>query len=378
MDGKIIIGGSFTTFNGLTRNRIARLKTDGSLDLTFITPLGADNSIHTSSIQTDGKIIIGGSFTSYNGNGIKRIARVIGFTDNDGDGISNEDDNCTINANADQADADGDGRGDVCDGCPDDPGKYGPGDCGCGVEDTDTDEDGISDCIDNCPNTFNADQTDTDNDGIGDACDNCTNVSNADQADSDCDGPGDPCDVCSGGDDSGPCNATSLPPLYQLPAHWLCSNNNNSDKILICHEGTTLCVSENAANMHLSHGDFLGPCTTCPQNYSAPLTHIVSKAGQMPVFERGSEDAWSIQARPLSGQIHIYPNPASEQIQIVLPEGSQEGTLRILSLTGQEIQALHFHGHQSITFDLSDYAPGVYLIDVRSASGHCQKKFVKL
>ena len=67
-------------------------------------------------------------------------------------------------------DTDGDGVSDCVDGCPNDPNKTEPGDCGCGVEDVDTDEDGVSDCIDNCPDTDNADQADTDTDGIGDEC----------------------------------------------------------------------------------------------------------------------------------------------------------------------------------------------------------------
>ena len=34
-DGKVLLGGSFTTVNGQLRNRIARLNADGSLDATF-------------------------------------------------------------------------------------------------------------------------------------------------------------------------------------------------------------------------------------------------------------------------------------------------------------------------------------------------------
>ena len=34
-DAKIIIGGNFTSYNGSTSNRIARLNADGSLDITF-------------------------------------------------------------------------------------------------------------------------------------------------------------------------------------------------------------------------------------------------------------------------------------------------------------------------------------------------------
>jgi len=75
-DEKIIIGGAFTSYNGTTRNYIARLNSDGTLDSTFIVGTGANNSIFTTAIQSDGKIIIGGGFNSYNGTTINGIARL--------------------------------------------------------------------------------------------------------------------------------------------------------------------------------------------------------------------------------------------------------------------------------------------------------------
>ncbi len=75
-DGKIIIGGDFTTFNGTARNRIARLTANGALDASFDPGSGANNSVYSTTIQSDGKIIIGGDFTSYNGTTKERIARL--------------------------------------------------------------------------------------------------------------------------------------------------------------------------------------------------------------------------------------------------------------------------------------------------------------
>lgn len=75
-DGKIIIGGDFTAYNGTARNRIARINTDGTIDATFNPGTGANNDIQTISIQSDGKIIIGGQFTTFNGTTINRIARI--------------------------------------------------------------------------------------------------------------------------------------------------------------------------------------------------------------------------------------------------------------------------------------------------------------
>jgi len=76
-DGKILIGGRFTSFNGIARNRVTRLNTDGGLDMSFNpTGKGADTTVLTIAIQPDGKILIGGSFKYYNGVARNRIARL--------------------------------------------------------------------------------------------------------------------------------------------------------------------------------------------------------------------------------------------------------------------------------------------------------------
>lgn len=75
-DGKIIIGGAFTTYNGTIVNHIARLNMDGSLDANFFSGLGANNWVESINLQPDGKIIIGGDFTSYNGTQRIRVARL--------------------------------------------------------------------------------------------------------------------------------------------------------------------------------------------------------------------------------------------------------------------------------------------------------------
>jgi uncharacterized delta-60 repeat protein len=75
-DGKIVIGGYFTSYNGISINYIARLNNDGSLDNTFNTGIGANNWLYSTIIQPDGKIIIGGDFTSYNLTSANRIARI--------------------------------------------------------------------------------------------------------------------------------------------------------------------------------------------------------------------------------------------------------------------------------------------------------------
>ncbi|MCZ6684265.1 MAG: hypothetical protein O7B26_13875, partial [Planctomycetota bacterium] len=120
--------------------------------------------------------------------------------DCNGDGVPDE---C-------QPDTDGDGVIDPCDGCPNDPAKSAPGDCGCGAPDVDGDGDGVLDCNDICPG-FD-DTLDADGDGTPDGCDGCPNDPNktapgvcgcgAPDVDSDGDGVLDCNDICPGFDDT--------------------------------------------------------------------------------------------------------------------------------------------------------------------------------
>jgi uncharacterized delta-60 repeat protein len=75
-DGKIVIGGNFTEVNGISRNRIARLNSDGSLDTSFTPGEGVDWWVLEIVVQLDGKILIGGSFSSVNGTPTGNIARL--------------------------------------------------------------------------------------------------------------------------------------------------------------------------------------------------------------------------------------------------------------------------------------------------------------
>src|SRR5262249_35688972 len=72
-DGKILLYGGFTTLqpNGAapptTRNRIARVNADGTLDTSF--DPNANNSVNCVAQQADGKLLLGGGFTTLQPNG---------------------------------------------------------------------------------------------------------------------------------------------------------------------------------------------------------------------------------------------------------------------------------------------------------------------
>ena len=68
LDGKLVVGGSFTHFNGSAMNHIARLNVDGSLDTTnFFVGSGANDVVWNLTLQLDGTIYVGGQFSSFNG-----------------------------------------------------------------------------------------------------------------------------------------------------------------------------------------------------------------------------------------------------------------------------------------------------------------------
>jgi uncharacterized delta-60 repeat protein len=64
-DGKILIGGNFTSVLGVPRNHIARLNRDGTLDAAF--DPNADHAVYAIATQADGKILVGGAFTGIGG-----------------------------------------------------------------------------------------------------------------------------------------------------------------------------------------------------------------------------------------------------------------------------------------------------------------------
>lgn len=64
-DGKIILGGDFTLYDGVFRSYLARVNTDGSLDASFVPGTGPDSWVNAIALQPDGKVVVGGFFNSF-------------------------------------------------------------------------------------------------------------------------------------------------------------------------------------------------------------------------------------------------------------------------------------------------------------------------
>jgi uncharacterized delta-60 repeat protein len=75
-DQRILLGGNFTTYNGIPVTRLVRLFQDGSLDSTFNFSNGPNGTVEEILIQPDGKIVVGGDFTQIGQSFRLRVARL--------------------------------------------------------------------------------------------------------------------------------------------------------------------------------------------------------------------------------------------------------------------------------------------------------------
>jgi uncharacterized delta-60 repeat protein len=84
-DGKILVGGAFSMLGGQPRNHIARLNPDGTLDTGFDPgAFGTNSGVYSIAVQTDGKILVGGNFATIGGqarNGLARVDATTGLAD---------------------------------------------------------------------------------------------------------------------------------------------------------------------------------------------------------------------------------------------------------------------------------------------------------
>ena len=74
-EGALLVGGDYLSLNGTAVSYLTRLNPNGSIDESFNTGTGFNGKIYASCLQADGKIIVGGNFTSYNGIKAGRLIR---------------------------------------------------------------------------------------------------------------------------------------------------------------------------------------------------------------------------------------------------------------------------------------------------------------
>ena len=145
-----------------------------------------------------------------------------------------------------------------------------------------------------------------------------------------------------------------------------CSNNANSKKAFICHNGNTICVSVNAVQTHLNHGDVLG---SCPSGSSK--THNSSDGKSMAARE-------SDEALTYKFEINNYPNPFTKATKIVYSlQYDSKVSLKVFDMLGRSIATLvngeRKAGTYSVEFDASKLGAGNYYYRINAVAK--QKEF---
>jgi hypothetical protein len=75
----------------------------------------------------------------------------------------------------------------------------------------------------------------------------------------------------------------------------------------------------------------------------------------------------SISETSTAGGISVYPNPASEQVWIRLPEGIS-GTVSIIDVTGKRVTEQSFGVSNLLSADVSMLSSGIYIVQIRTAA----------
>jgi uncharacterized delta-60 repeat protein len=75
-DSKVLLGGTFTTYSGVSQNRLTRINSNGFRDTSFNIGTGFNNTIEVVMVDTNNKVLVGGEFTQFNGNNKGGIVRL--------------------------------------------------------------------------------------------------------------------------------------------------------------------------------------------------------------------------------------------------------------------------------------------------------------
>jgi hypothetical protein len=135
------------------------------------------------------------------------------------------------------------------------------------------------------------------------------------------------------------------------------SCGNNSDKVMICHNGSAICVASNAVQQHLSHGDRLGSC-------SAGTVTNLTDTGLTPISEANSY------------RVTLYPNPVAEMLNINLNSLHPGAVVQIYNALGTVVLTERVSNTtQSVA--VGTLSKGMYYVVVRNGDQISTHKIVK-
>ncbi len=149
--------------------------------------------------------------------------------------------------------------------------------------------------------------------------------------------------------------------LYEALPDYLCGNNDKEEqKIQLCFNGNTLCVSNSAAENFIRKGAHLGSCLQSSKVKNEAVAH----------YDNNS--------------ISTFPNPFTSSTTISF-KSTVDGlvSLKIYDMNGKMVANIYNGTAQpkltnKINFDGSKLPPGTYVCKLQTSTGSSEEKLVKL
>lgn len=153
--------------------------------------------------------------------------------------------------------------------------------------------------------------------------------------------------------DNNGCSASTQATVYVVDARCISENSNSTNKkVMMCHNGTEICVSLNSLSMsqHLAHGDRIGPCSFTGSKVAPGIQQLVTSDDEVaPVLE-------------------VHPNPSAGSFQLRIDAGKRV-EIQVVDASGVVIER-RMSGNKSLeSFNLWGKPAGLYYIRTISAEG---------
>ncbi|NNE27414.1 MAG: T9SS type A sorting domain-containing protein [Saprospiraceae bacterium] len=222
----------------------------------------------------------------------------------------------------------------------------------------------------------------TDGNGNSRTCEAYLGINGSDK---DCDSIHDTCDVCDGGDDGIDNNNDNLPdcayppPYYQMHPSWRIF----PQQAYVCHYPTsnpnnrfTSIIHRSDIEMHLSHGDYLGPC----QFIDCNGTNVIPDNAHHDFKTFWNGQRIIQQDNPvINDAFSVFPNPGDNNMILTIPDGLEGAIfLEIFDLSGNKVHSknlLHNSlGHTRILPDNKSISDGLYILKVRTEKALVTRK----
>ena len=133
---------------------------------------------------------------------------------------------------------------------------------------------------------------------------------------------------------------------------------NSGDKVKICHNGQEICVSSNAVQSHLDHGDKLGSCTSISN------------------FAKKEKNKDLIINEILEENVSVYPNPVSTLLNVKVSEVHKGAKLELYNSLGMKVQSQALNNTSEVMY-VDRLPSGMYFLNIKNENEITVKKIIK-